>query len=630
MCGICGIADAAGRGNLTAIVEAMKQSLFHRGPDQQNTWSANSIALGHTRLSIIDVSGGQQPLSNEDGSVVVTYNGEIFNHQELREGLIRRGHRFQTRCDTEVIVHLYEENGPGCVEHLDGQFAFAVHDRRNDTVFLARDRVGIKPLYYFAANNKLVFASELKAILCDPDVPTRINFDAVHFYFTYFYIPSPLTIYENICKLPPAHYLVWKNGTYRIARYWSLSTGQAGEGRVPSPDEVDQELASATKGELQSDVPLGCFLSGGVDSSTIAWHAQRHCFEPLRTFTVRFPGKSWDESACAAEIAAHLGTRHETIEVTPNNSREEIPRLLAHFDEPFADSSLIPTHFLCRGARESVTVCLSGDGGDELHGGYRRYRDLYTRLSLPPLPAPVERGARWLSAAFVDRGFARRIMARTGQPWERYFRRVSRIDRQFRQQLFGRSFSIEREQAVEQYIARFFEGVRADRLPEQMMRADFETYLPEYVLTKVDRMSLLHALEVRVPFLNHRIVEQAFRLPIEQRVSPSNTKILLKKIMAARLPPGVVDQPKSGFGVSLKDWFQGDLRRDAIEVISNRRAVREGFLDRRFINDLCDGKTRASRNHSVLWALMVFEFWCEMHAARTARRLPTEPQRFAA
>jgi asparagine synthase (glutamine-hydrolysing) len=624
MCGICGIADSSGRTDTRVLVEQMQRSLLHRGPDEQNTWSANDVAFGHTRLSIIDLAGGQQPLANEDGSIVVTYNGEIFNHQELREGLLARGHRFRTRCDTEVIVHLYEEDGPECVQHLDGQFAFALYDRRDGTVMLARDRVGIKPLYYHAANEKLVFASELKALLSDPNLPTQINPDALHFYFTYFYIPSPLTIYENSHKLPPAHYLVWKRGQYGITRYWSLPRQRAGEQQIPSADDVDRELGAATRRQLQSDVPLGCFLSGGVDSSTIAWHAQHASAEPLRTFTVRFPGKSNDESAFGAAIAGHLGTRHETLDVTPHDSLDDVPRLLAHFDEPFADSSLIPTHFLCKAAKERVTVCLSGDGGDELYGGYRRYRDLLRSLGRPPLPSLLENGARGLNSAFYDRRFAKRIMARAGTPWERYFRRVSCVDRHDREQLFGPDFSIAREHAVEQHIARHFEGVSAERLPDQMMRADFETYLPEYVLTKVDRMSLLHALEVRVPFLDHKVVEQAFRLPLDQRVSRLNSKILLRKLMAPRLPAGILDRPKSGFGVSLKDWFQSGFRDYAIDVISNRRAVREGYLNRRFIDNLCNGRSRAGRNRSLLWALMVFETWTESNASRKAGRPRSE------
>lgn len=610
MCGICGIVCEQNDKVALEILQKCSTTLTHRGPDEQNAVLIQpNVGFAHTRLSIIDLAGGKQPLCNEDQTVHIVFNGEIFNYRELTKSLQQAGHRFRTNSDTEVIVHLYEEHGTECVQYLNGQFAFAIWDSRKQMLFLARDRVGIKTIYYFVDDTKIVFASELKALTCCQEIPKNVDAKAVEFYFTYLYIPSPQTIYSGICKLPPAHCLVWRQKQLQIKQYWRIADDKAAISFADARERLLFHCEQAVTRQMVSDVPLGAFLSGGIDSSSVAFFMQKNHSQPVHTFSIRFPGASEDETEFALAVANKLATDHTVFEVTPDGSQDKIVQLLQQFDEPFGDDSAIPTYFLCKKAREHVKVCLSGDGGDELLSGYNRYRRVYRQSMYAGEPAWRKKCGHLAEIFLPQSKWAYLSRCAKLSYAQRYLQETTYFSSQEKQALFSEDFQQQaagNRQPVEEYIGRFFASGNA---PENMLHADFHTYLPEFVLTKVDRMSMMNSLEVRVPFLDHELVEFLFRLPFAYKMDARTSKLILKDAMRDKLPSAILARKKKGFGIPITYWFRNGFDKFARDIIANRQSVKHGYLRSATIDKICSGKPLAKKYNRMIWAILVFEIW---------------------
>ncbi|HVR76415.1 MAG TPA: asparagine synthase (glutamine-hydrolyzing) [Planctomycetota bacterium] len=613
MCGIAGVLhfDPERRAD-PALLGRMTRSIAHRGPDDEGFHFDGALGLGHRRLSIIDLAGGAQPMSNEDGTVWIVFNGEIFNFQDLRPDLEAAGHVFRTRSDTECIVHLYEEHGSGCAARLVGQFAFAIWDSRRRCLFLARDHVGIKPLFYSTLDDRLLFASELKALLQDETVPREVNGSALIDYLTYRYVPSPGTIFKGIRKLPPGHHLLWEKGRVRVERFWEMPLGGPPPGSEGEcAEKLDALLNQAVKSQLMSEVPLGAFLSGGIDSSILVGLMAGLLDRPPKTFTIGFREEDFSEITHARKAADMHGTEHRELYVEPE-SVEVLPRIVRQLDEPFADPSAIPTYYLARMAREHVTVALSGDGGDEAFAGYRRYEWAlrYSRLDMLPgaLRSPLFRALERLLPAGRWRRAARRLALDPGSRYADLFGCL------WGQDLHSLLSPELRETAAARPDASLFlelyeGGAKADRLM-RLQRIDIASYLPDDILVKTDRMSMLNSLEVRVPFLDHRVLELAASIPSSWR----RGKGILKRAMGRLLPPDLLRRGKMGFGVPLKHWFKEDWREYARDLLSSRRARERGFLDPARVSALADAQLRSESGATLgLYSLVVLEEWCRQY-----------------
>jgi len=563
MCGIAGLAcvDGASRSEeLRGVAAAMAGTLEHRGPDDVGVWAsdAGNVALSHRRLSIIDLSKlGHNPMSWGRGNLWITFNGEIYNFPELRRELESAGCQFQSRTDTEVILAAYERWGVDCVQRFVGMFAIALWDVRRRRLWLVRDRLGKKPLYYARVDGRLLFASELKALLAYPSFPRRIDDEAVRLYLEYGYVPSPLTIYEDARKLPPGHYLVLEGGQVTVTRYWDpvrFAVEGSSIGAEEAERVLEERLSLAVRQRMIADVPLGAFLSGGVDSSVIVALMREHTRAPVRTFTIRFENPEFNEADHAAAVARHLGTEHHEQTCTEAQMLAVVDQLPDMYDEPFADSSPVPTYLVSRIARERVTVALSGDGGDELFFGYPRYRHHASAAALLALPKPIRRGA----AIAADR-----LPTRRG-------RRIADVLRSDEADHYSRFVSLFTPSEIAR-LTGTVPGVPAlyrDALERSLSIAraarpgllDLVSYLPEDILTKVDRASMAISLEVRAPLLDHRVVELALGMPLSLKRRAGAVKWILRQLLYKRVPPALIDRPKMGFGVPLADWFRGPLR----------------------------------------------------------------------
>lgn len=622
MCGLAGLFDSRTHAPIDGdLLRAMTDSLTHRGPDDSGFFQAPGIGLGHRRLSIIDLSGGQQPLFNEDGSVAVVYNGEIYNFPELTRELEGLGHRFSTRSDTEVIVHGWEQWGEGVVERLRGMFAFALWDQNQETLFLARDRLGTKPLYYsMLAGGTLAFGSELKALMRHPKLPRQIDPQAVEQYFAFGYIPDPKTIYHGVHKLPPGHVLTLQRGqeTPRVSQYWDIAfEPDHAIDEATAVAELTDRLREAVEIRMIAEVPLGAFLSGGVDSSSVVSFMAAKSSEPVNTCSIGFGVADFDESGFAAQVAQLFSTRHRSQQVDPD-SFDLIDRLAGFYDEPFADSSAMPTYQVCRLARERVTVALSGDGGDEVFAGYRRYRwHGYEERVRQRLPYALRRPLFGLAGMVYPKldWAPKRLRAKsTFQALARdsagaYFHSVSTLTDPMRRGLYS------------DRLRRDLQGYEARHLLEDIMRtapadepldkaiyADFKTYLPGDILTKVDRTSMANSLEVRVPILDHHLVEWAARLPLSLRLSGREGKYVLKKAMEETLPHEILYRDKMGFAVPLANWFRGPLKARMHKQLLGGRLADTGLFDTGAIAKLLEAHGSGLSDHSVaIWSLAMFE-----------------------
>ena len=622
MCGIAGFAftdprhpvDGELLGRLTSV-------LRHRGPDADGFHLGPGVGLGHRRLSIIDLATGDQPIYNETRSITVVFNGEIYNFPELARELEARGHSFVTRSDTETIVHAYEEFGLEFVNRLRGMFAFALWDEPSRRLVLARDRVGKKPLYYYADPERLVFGSEIKALLQDSSIKRRISPEGLSDYFTFGTIPAPGTVFQDIQQIPPAHLLIWERGRARLQEYWDVVFGRTGPATPGAASEAFSALFDEAVGmRMVADVPLGAFLSGGVDSSAVVASMARQSTRPVVTTSVGFAERTHSELEHARTVAQALGTEHHEVLVKPDAIRD-LPRLIWHLDQPFADSSALPTYHVSRAARERVTVALSGDGGDELFAGYqRRYgvHRLEQRLRRL-IPGPVRRRVLAPLARIYPRSDLiprplrfKLMLSNLGQSFEAaYFSDMSRFLTDEKQALCTPEFLAQaRHHDPFAGFARHFERVRGADPLSRVLYVDFKTWLANDILVKVDRMSMACSLEVRSPLLDHKIVEFAASLPPELKFRGSVSKYLLKRHVAARLPAAAVHRRKQGFEPPVATWLRGELREMACDLLFSTRAAQRGYVRPAAVRRIWDAHQSGYRNHaSQLWALMVLELW---------------------
>jgi asparagine synthase (glutamine-hydrolysing) len=621
VCGIAGKVSVHGEVD-RALLERMCEVIRHRGPDSRGTFTGEGAGLGVQRLAVIDLDTGNQPITNEDDTVVVVLNGEIYNYRELRVRLERAGHRFATRSDTEVIVHLYEDLGDECVGLLRGMFAFALWDRPRRRLLIARDRLGKKPLIYAHRNGSLWFGSEIKAILQDPSIPRDVDYDAVDAFLHFGYVPDPLSTFAALRKLPPGHILSWEGGLVKSRRYWRLSYAPKREyGRPEDAYEAIREaLLEATRLRLRSDVPLGAFLSGGVDSTAVVAAMSMESGGPVKTFCVGFDVDRYDETAHAREVAQLFGTDHSEFRLQPD-AVEVLPTLVWQYGEPFADESAIPTLYLAEAARRHVTVALNGDGGDESFAGYGHYRagTVATRLSW--MPRPVARALRAVAGAAGDpprSDVARRARwladAVTLAPNELNTLMAARFTEPQRAALYTREFKAELERlgplAAPQVISRALEDSTATTPVERFLDADVNTYLPSDLLVKMDIATMTHSLEVRSPLLDHVFVELAASLPASLKLRGRTTKVALKDALRPWVPDHILDRTKMGFSVPLADWFRGKLRALPREVLLDPRSLQRGLLSERAVRVLIDRHLEGTADNSrKLWALLQLELW---------------------
>lgn len=612
MCGIAGIYDPQHSIGISRdVVRRMSEVIRHRGPDDDGFYEDSIVALAMRRLSIIDLQTGKQPVSNEDGTVHAVYNGEIYNFRELRADLESHGHTFRTRTDSEVIVHAYEEDGADCVHRFQGMFAFALWDGRTRTLLLARDRLGIKPVYYLAQGGALIFGSEIKSILCHPKTPRDIDLEALDYFFTYRYIPDPLTIFRDIRKLPPGHLLEARDGQIVLRRYWE----------VPEPDEEtarDPMLArrlrdcldDAVRARLVSDVPLGAFLSGGVDSSAVVAAMARAQEEPVKTFSIGFEEEAFDEVGYARITATRYQTDHDE-RVVRSADFDLLDEVIGFFDEPFGDISSVPTYLLSKLAREKVTVALSGDGGDELFAGYERYRSDRKFARLDFLPLTLRRSLFGALAAVWPaslRGGMRLERFSYGRI-ERYLMSGASLFRKERGDLYAADLQAQlgAEPPGDRFLVHW--DARQGSVLDRLMYLDIKTYLVGDILTKVDRMSMANSLEVRVPLLDHRFVELAMRIPARLKFSRGQGKKIFREAIGERVPREVIERPKHGFNVPVLGWLSGSMARYADEILLDSRTTGRSYFNQKWIASILgDPRLRAAQIYKV-WLLLVFELW---------------------
>ena len=623
MCGIVGLFDTRGKSEIDRkLLGHMNQTLFHRGPDEGGLHTEPGLGLGHRRLSIIDVSDGQQPLFNEDGSVVVVFNGEIYNFRELAAELTELGHTFRTHSDTEVIVHGWEEWGENCVNHFRGMFAFGLWDRNQEILFLARDRLGIKPLYYASLDDgTFIFASELKGLLAHSTLSREMDPHAIEEYFSFGYVPEPKTIFKQAYKLSPGHSLTLHRSQQTLPhpnQYWDVPfSGENSVSEQEAQEELIVRLQEAVKIRLMAEVPLGAFLSGGVDSSAVVAMMAGLMKDSVNTCSISFGDPAFNESQHAQKVADRYHTQHH-VEQVDKDDFDLIDKLASLYDEPFADSSAMPTYRVCELAKKRVTVALSGDGGDENLAGYRRYRwHLYEErlrsVLTPGLRKPLfgllgnlypkaDWAPKFLRAKSTFESLARDSV-------EGYFHSVSIMGDKMRQSLFSSSFkrSLQSYQAVE--VLRFHAGKCPVKDPlSQVQYLDMKTYLVGDILTKVDRASMAHSLEVRVPLLDHKLVEWISGISPSLKLQGHEGKYILKKALENHLPNDILYRDKMGFTVPLANWFRGPLRKRVYKALMGPTLANTGIFNQSFLKEMLDQHQSGRRDYSApLWTLLMFE-----------------------
>lgn len=624
MCGICGVFNFDGAPVDAASLDAMRDTLVHRGPDEAGAWIDAGVGLGTRRLSIIDLAHGQQPIWNEDRTIAVVFNGEIYNYPELRERLTGRGHRLRTQSDTEVIVHLYEDHGAACLAHLDGMFAFALWDARQQEMLLARDRLGEKPLVYFADDRRLVFASELKA-LAAAGVPREIDLEAAYHYFTLMSVPAPLTIFRQVRKLRPGHYLTCdRRGTLSVREYWDVAnwTPASGKREPERLAELGDRLERSVRQRLISDVPLGALLSGGIDSSLMVALMSRLSSAPVKTFSVGFDDEGGaNELPYARQVARHFGTDHHEIVVRPDVA-DLLPKLVWFWDEPFAVSSAVPTYLVSTFAREHVKVVITGDGGDEVFAGYPRYKWDRWADRAGGLGAMIGRRAEPVLGPLASRRrpslrrMGRFLRSLTMAPDARYTYYVSKVDAREKRALFTPDLLAEfdrrglRDSAVLDAAYRAFHG--SDRLSRRLY-GDLKTSLADEMLAKVDCMSMAASLEARPPLLDHHLVEFAATLPSSDKLRGGVSKFLLRRAAGGLLPAEILRRPKHGFEVPVGAWLRGGLKSFGEDVLFSARASSRGFWRPDAVRELwVRHQSGESGLGDRLWVLLNWELWCQV------------------
>ncbi|MBA2737243.1 MAG: asparagine synthase (glutamine-hydrolyzing) [Pyrinomonadaceae bacterium] len=620
---MCGIAGFISKSKDVPVIEReitldkMCRIITHRGPDEQGTAVEGRAALGMRRLSIIDIKSGQQPIYNEDGTKLIVFNGEIYNFRELKKELESRGHRFKTNSDTETILHAYEEYGADCLKHLRGMFAFAIWDKSDESLFIARDRVGKKPLFYaLTENGNFVFGSELKVLLTHGEISKEIDYSALDAYLTFGYMPEEFCIFKSVSKLEPGHFLIYKDGEIKTKRYWDFDYSPIVEIKteVEYIEVLREKLKEAVRIRLISEVPLGAFLSGGVDSSAIVAMMSQILESPVKTFSIGFHEDSFNELKYARIAAKHYNTEHHEFIVTPELV-ETIDEIVRHFDEPFADPSSLPTFMLSKMARDYVTVVLSGDGGDELFAGYTRYVTDSKRSGLGKLPRSIRRNLlRPLIEVLPHGARGKNFLYNASlDAIDRYIDSISHFSSlkkkalyktNFRKNLngnFGKSVDVFREIAG---------SVSSENQIDKLLYLDSKTYLPSDILTKVDRMTMAASLEARVPLLDHELIEYVQKIPAQLKLKGIATKYIFKKALEGIVPNEILYREKQGFGVPINEWINLQLKDRIHETLLEKRTLERGYFEAKYIKILLDEHLKNRRDHSYsLWILWMLELW---------------------
>lgn len=621
MCGIVGCFHFDDKPVDERLIRRMNERIIHRGPDDDGFFFNGRVGLGSRRLSIIDLSGGHMPLSNEDGSVWITFNGEIYNFLELREELLRQGHVFKTRSDTEVVVHLYEQYGVDCLKRLNGMFALAIWDKPRQRLFLARDRLGKKPLVYAHLPWGVAFASEIAALMQNPDIPRELDYQALDLYLTMMYIPSPMTIYTAVRKLRPAHYLLAEKGQVTIERYWDIPYGQKQpRSEEQAIEELRALLTDAVQRRLISDVPLGAFLSGGVDSSTVVGLMSQVMREPVKTFSIGFESDAFNELAYARQIAERYHTDHHEFVVKPQLI-EVLPELLRKYGEPFGDDSAVATYYVSKLARSFVTVALSGDGGDEAFGGYPRYRTAMNPMTM--LPAYLRDGAssamqglkhgnprRVLGAAKGLAVGASTLLHEVGHPIQAFANRMTFLNARSRAQLYSEGLQ-DKVNHSDSWVVRSLPASKADWLTlDKMFYLDQTIYMVDDILVKVDIASMANSLEVRCPILDYRVIEWSASLPPAMKVGNGETKRLFRRAFGDLMTPEILSRRKMGFAMPIDEWIRGELYELTRDLLTDRTAQARGLFNQAGIVKMLDRHKEGTDRYGLqLWLLLIFEIW---------------------
>lgn len=642
MCGIVGFYSNTRGNGLVEDLDNATLALRHRGPDQSGTYIQNDdsrcVGLGHRRLSIIDLSqSGAQPMESADGNVVVVFNGEIYNFNALKKELLSQGFHFKTKTDTEVIVNAYLQWGVSCFQRFIGMFAICIYDRLKKKIYLVRDRIGIKPVYYYRDRDVLIFGSELKALMAFQRFPRNVNRESVASFLHYQYIPAPQTIFRDTCKLPPGNILEYDGNGLEIRPFWSLPLPSSSFAATRDFDEksvlqtLDDLVSTAVSDRLVSDVPIGALLSGGIDSSVVVALMQKNMSSAVKTFSIGFSEENYNEAPWANKVAHYLGTDHTELYLEPGRALDMVPRLPEIYDEPFADPSALPTYLVSCLTKSYVTVALSGDGGDEQFGGYARYwatHYLHQKMRHVPvnIRVPISRALACLSPATVAEIYNRCLdylpkklqVTNFQDKWEKLIRQLTQgsiIE------LYRMAVCIWSEDALNDLIGALppvdtfksaFEQVSGLSAVLQCMYVDQHTYLPDAMLTKVDRASMSNGLEIRVPLLDHRIVEFVSQLPQAVKMPNGSAKFLLKKVLARYLPESLFDRPKMGFGVPIDSWLRTDLKDLLLDYLSVERLKKEGWFNTSLVERLISEHLSGVRSHHHrLWALLMWELWRE-------------------
>ncbi len=626
MCGIVGFTNYHSHFDNQEIIKEMANAIRHRGPDDDGYYLAPQVTLGQRRLSIIDLSTGKQPIFNEDESVSIVFNGEIYNFPELKETLIKKGHIFKTNSDTEVIVHLYEEYQEELLPHLNGMISFAIWDKNRETLFLARDRTGKKPLYYTEINGEIIFASELKALLKYPHFNKEIDHYSLYKYLAHEYVPTPHSIFKGVKKLPAGSYLLYKKGKITIRPYWDMSFDDSYNNASSEQDiiqELDDLIRGAVKRRLISDVPLGVFLSGGIDSSTlVAYMADLMPSKEIKTFSIGFEDKSFDESSFARDVANYYNTSHHERILHPKTLIDILPEVTGFLDEPFADASIIPTYLLSKFTREKVTVALGGDGGDELFMGYptfqaNRLAKFYDWMPNVIHKNIIEKMAHKIPVSMNNISLDFKI---------KQFLYAVKANKDYREQLWLGAFSLPDLQNLikangiadltnDQLFAECISFNRNNDTKKDLDRLSYyyiKTYLHDDILVKVDRASMAVSLETRAPFLDVKVMDYIGTIPYKYKLNGLSMKYILKKTLFQKLPKHILDRPKKGFGIPVAKWFKDDLKSYVLDVFAEDKIKREGFFHYPYIKNLLDEHFAEKRdNRKKLWTLFMFEQWLE-------------------
>jgi asparagine synthase (glutamine-hydrolysing) len=620
MCGIVGFVRNDGKAIDEALLTRMCDAIRHRGPDDDGFYVNGPVGLAMRRLAIIDLKSGQQPIHNQDRSSWIVFNGEIYNYLELREKLEKLGHKFYTNSDTEAIVHAYDQYGVDCPKHLRGMFAFAIWNERTQELFLARDRVGKKPLLYALVNGQLIFGSEFSALLLHPDISRDIQPEALDYYLSFMCIPAPLTAYRAIRKLEPGHWLRWRKGEIETQRYWQPDfTKKLDIGEEEAGERTVEILRDAVKVRLMSEVPLGAFLSGGIDSSAVVALMSQESSERVKTFSIGFDEQDFSELHHARRIAEHIGADHHEFIVRPD-AVEVLPLLVEHYGEPYADSSAVPTYYVARETRKHVTVALNGDGGDESFAGYERYiamglTEKYRRVPSLLRESLIKETVNLIPTSPTKRSrvnSAKRMLAAVSRPKvDRYTHWVSVFNEEMKQPLYSDLF---REQTVDAdptgLLDNWFKRANGIGMLDAMLLTDQMTYLPNDLLVKVDIATMAVSLEARSPFLDHHVIEFAASLPQKFKLRGLTSKYLLKKVLRKLLPSENLNRRKMGFGVPIGHWFRGKMQPFLREVILSEKALRRGLFKPEAVTRLVELHARGERDYShQLWTLLMLELW---------------------